>query len=265
MPKGQFYIYTMDVDNGRGSEPARLTEPNSFGHARLYFAAFDDHIQPSWSPDGKEILLVSNRGISLGSGAIWRAPVEHDCMRRARMILREETLYRTEPQWSPDGKRMVYSSHRGSQYNNLYVLPVNGGEPYQITHGDWDHFDPRWSPDGEWIAYISNQHGVSDLRLLRVVGGEERVLAIRRRVYRRPMGTLEVYVRDAATGQPSAARIYLRAADGKTYAPANTLLRVATRSTKGDYFNAEEHFLVDVPEGEANPGGGARVRILAGG
>ncbi len=249
-PRGPFYVYTMGVDNGRGSEPARLTEPHSFGHARLYFAALDDHIQPAWSPDGKEILLVSNRGISLGSGAIWRAPAVPDCMSQAHMILREETLYRTEPQWSPDGKRLLYSSHRGSQYDNLYVLPVDGGEPYQMTHGDWDHFDPRWSPDGQWIAYISNQHGVSDLRLLRVVGGEERTLEIRRRVYRRPMGTLEVYVKDASTGRPSAARFYLRAADGKTYAPANTLLRVATRSTKGDYFHAEEHFLVDVPAGE---------------
>ena len=30
-----------------------------------------------------------------------------------------------------DGKRILYSSHRGTQFDNLYVLPVNGGEPYQ--------------------------------------------------------------------------------------------------------------------------------------
>jgi WD40 repeat protein len=242
-PVGQFHIWVLDVENGRGAKPVRLTEPHSFGHARLYFNAYDDHIQPSWSPDGQEILLVSNREISLGSGAIWRARVEPDCMRNARMILREETLYRTEPQWSPEGKRILYSSHRGSQYDNLFVLPVDGGEPYQLTHGDWDHFDPRWSPDGEWIAYISNQHGISDLRLLRVVGGEERIVEIRRRVYRRPMGTLEVYLKEAA-------RVYLLASDGKTYTPSNAYQRAPARGTNGDFFHAEKSFVVDVPAGE---------------
>jgi Tol biopolymer transport system component len=118
------------------------------------------------------MLLISNRGIPLGSGAIWRATVEPNAMAKAKMILREETLYRTQPQWSPDGKRMLYSSHRGSQFDNLYVLPVDGGEPYQMTFGEWDHFDPRWSSDGERIAYISNQHGISELRILRAFGGE---------------------------------------------------------------------------------------------
>ena len=251
VPTGQFHVFVMPVDNGHGGEPVRLTEPHSFGHARLYFGMYDDHIEPSWSPDGKEILLVSNRGISLGSGAIWRAPAQADCMRDARMVLREETLYRTEPQWSHDGKRILYSSHRGSQFDNLYLLPAVGGEPYQLTHGDWDHFDPRWSPDGEWIAYISNQHGVSDLRLLRVVGGEERRVAIERRVYRRPVGTLKVLIKDAATGEPSAARIYLTASDGKTYAPANAFQRVGNRTAKGDFFHAERLFTVEVPAGDA--------------
>jgi len=251
-PGGQFHIYLLPMENGHAGEPVRLTEPHSFGHSRLYFGVFDDHIQPSWSPDGKELMLVSNRGISLGSGAIWRAPVEPDLMRNARMILREETLYRTEPQWSPDGKRILYSSHRGSQYDNLYVLPVSGGEPYQLTHGDWDHFDPRWSPDGEWIAYISNQHGVSSLHLLRVVGGEDRAVEIRRRVYRRPMGTLEVHMKDDATGQPTPARVYVLASDGKTYVPANAFQRASTRPVKGDFFDAEPHFVVDVPAGDVN-------------
>ena len=36
-PGGQFHIYVMPVENGRAGEPVRLTEPHSFGHARLYF------------------------------------------------------------------------------------------------------------------------------------------------------------------------------------------------------------------------------------
>ena len=242
-PRGQFHIFAMPIENGKAGEAVRITVPNSFGRARLYFSAEDDHISPTWSPDGKEMILVSNRGITLGSGAIWRVPVEPNAMAKARQILREETLYRTQPQWSADGKRILYSSHRGSQFNNLYVLPVDGGEPYQLTFGAWDHFDPRWSPDGEWILYVSNEHGLSDLRLLRTFGGEERKIEIRRRAYRRPMGKLEVSLNEPA-------RVYLKASDGKTYAPADAYLRIAARASRRDCFHAGRRFIVDVPPGE---------------
>jgi|SRR5712692_4702969 len=46
----------------------KITAENSYGRARLYFSPFDDHISPNWSPSGKEMLLISNRGIPLGSG-----------------------------------------------------------------------------------------------------------------------------------------------------------------------------------------------------
>src|ERR1051326_8902663 len=98
-PAGQFHIFIMPIENGRPGEMVRITDPHSFGHARLYFGIFDDHIQPAWSPDGRDLMLVSTRGISLGSGAIWRVTPGPDCMRNAKMVLREETLYRTEPQW----------------------------------------------------------------------------------------------------------------------------------------------------------------------
>src|SRR5208282_6948213 len=100
-------------------------------------------------------------------------PAEPNGMARAKLIRREDTLYRTRPDWSPDGTRIIYSSHLGGQFNNLYVLPVVGGEPYKMTFGDWGHFYPRWSPDGNRIAYVSNQSGLTDLRILEAFGGKE--------------------------------------------------------------------------------------------
>lgn len=243
-PPSGYHVYTLPFDNGKTGKPTQLTAEHSYGRARLYFSPTDDHISPNWSPNGKEMLLISNRGIPLGSGAIWRMPVEQNAMPKAKMVLREETLYRTQPQWSPDGKRLLYSSHRGSQFNNLYVLPVEGGEPYQMTFGDWDHFDPRWSPDGERIAYVSNRRGISELRVLRTYGGEDDAIDIQRRVWRRPMGKLEVRIRGAA-------RFYLTGADGKTYTPSTAYMRVAGRASRRDFFHAENRFTVDLPPGVA--------------
>ena len=56
----------------------QLTAGNDYGKDRLYFGPIDSHIEPTWSPDGEELILVSNRGIPLGSGSIWRMPVRPD-------------------------------------------------------------------------------------------------------------------------------------------------------------------------------------------
>ena len=249
--EGWYNIYSMPVENGVPGQPLRLTEDHAYANERLYFGSHDLHIQPTISPDGSTMILVSNRGIPLGSGALWRAPIQPDAMSAATRILREETLYRTRPRWSPDGSRILYSSHRGSQYSNLYVLPVDGGEPYQLTFGDWDRFDPRWSPDGEWIAYVSNRRGLSELRLLKTFGGEDRPVEIRRRVHRRPTGTLRVRVREAESGRLTEARIQLRAADGKAYAPADAFHRVAARALHSDAFHTTGEFSLQLPAGEA--------------
>ena len=251
-PDGWYHIYQLPMENGVPGEPVRLTEDNAYPNSRLYFGSQDLHIQPTFSPDGKEMILVSNRSIPLGSGAIWRAPVSRDAMSRATRILREETLYRTRPQWSPDGARILYSSHRGSQFTNLYVLPAQGGEPYQLTFGDWDHFDPRWSPDGEWIAYVSNRHGLSELRLLKTFGGEDRDVPISRRIHRRPTGTLRVVLADAASGRTTEARVRVRASDGKAYAPPDAYQRVASRALHLDFFHAGGEFSLELPTGEAS-------------
>ena len=184
-PNGYFNVFVMEVTDGKPGTVTQVTTDNDFGRERLYFSPIDVHISPSWSPDGRELLLVSNRNIPLGSGGIWRVPVGANVMGSpaAKLIHKEETLYRTRPQWSPDGKRLVYASHLGGQYTELFVLPTTGGEPYKLTFGEHDHFLPRWSPDGEWIAYISNEEGLPQLKLLKSWGGEQQRVRITERRY----------------------------------------------------------------------------------
>ena len=247
-PNGYFNLLVMDIRDGQPGAVTQLTQDNDFGRPRLYFGTHDLHIQPTWSPDGKEIIFLSNRNIPLGSGALWRMPVVANGMAQARRIHKEETLYRTRPHWSPDGTRIIYSSHLGGQFNNLFVLPVDGGEPYKLTFGEWDSFHPRWSPDGEWIAYVSNQEGVPQLRLLKSFGGLQKKVAIKSRRWQRSMESVRVQVQDATTGERMGARIYATASDGKTYVPVDTYHRIGRLGEH--FFHTDGTFVLEVPEGE---------------
>lgn len=249
-PNGYFNVYIREIRDGRfAGEAVAVTKDNSFGRDRLYFGEWDMHLSPSFFPDGRELLLVSNRNTPLGSGNVWRVPAVALGIEKAQVVLAEQTLYRPRPDVSIDGKRFVYASTRGSadQYNNLYVQPTSGGEPYKLTFFSDDAFHPRWSPDGEWIAYISNQGGLPQLALLETYGGEQRTIRITERIWKRPMGRLQVRTVDAQTGRETGARIHLRAADGKFYAPADAYARV---SGAGDsLFHTTGTFELEVPEG----------------
>jgi hypothetical protein len=253
-PNGFFNVYVRPIEGDRWSGPEiAVTSDHDFGKDRLYFGPMDMHLSPAWMPDGTELLLVSNRDVPLGSGNVVRVPARADGIREAQTILREQTLYRTRPDVSPDGRRFVYSSTAGAadQFNNLYVQPTIGGEPYKLTFFQHDAFHPRWSPDGEWIAYVTNQAGLPGLELLETHGGARRSLPITGRRWHMPVGRLSVTVHAEGVEEPVAARVTLLAGDGKYYAPGEAYARIGQR---GAYpaFHTEGTFTLRIPPGTAD-------------
>jgi dipeptidyl aminopeptidase/acylaminoacyl peptidase len=90
----------------------------------------------------------------------------------------------SEIRLSPSGDEVIYSQQRTDRdteekYCNLWVVPTNGGKPFQFTFGDQTDTQPRWSPDGEMIAFLSNR-GDKDkpnqIYLIPFRGGEARRL-----------------------------------------------------------------------------------------
>ncbi len=249
-PSGYFNVYVRGVRDGQwDGEEIAITEDNNYGNDRLYFGAWDMAITPTWLPDGRELLFVSNRNMPLGSGNVLRAAVAPSSVEESQTVLSEQTLYRTRPDVSLDGKRFIYASTGGSadQFTNLYVQPTVGGEPYKMTFFSHDAFHPRFSPDGEWIAYIGNKEGLPQLELLETYGGAQRTIHITDRRWRRPMGVLSVRTVVAGSSTPVGSRVHLRASDGKFYAPTTAYARGS--GVGDDIFHHEGTFRVEVPPG----------------
>src|SRR5947209_7915528 len=249
---GRFHIFLGQFANGELTNLQRLTGENRSTLPRYYYSPFDHEISPAWSPDGSEIMFVSNRGHIYGTGGFWRMKPEPGA--EAREIHYEETTWKARPDFSPDGKRIVYSSYLGQAWNQLWVIPTEGGDPFPLSYGDFDNINPRWSPDGKQIAFISNRNGNTSLWLQTVLGGAQTQLVIKERHYLKPVGHLGIKVLDPA-GHPTAARIFITGEDGRAYAPDNAWINAddnfdrSERRFEAHYFHSSGNVDVTVPAG----------------
>jgi hypothetical protein len=186
-----------------------------------------------------------------------------------REVHYEETTWKGRPDWSRDGKRVVYASYLGRQWHQLWLLSVdprretgeglglgyNPADPFQLTYGDFDATAPRWSPDGGAIAYVSNERGNTSLWVLAMPGGGREEVIARRRRYRNPVATLRLVVTDGTGDGTMPARLSVRGADGRAYAPNDTWIHAddgfdrGQRSYEFTYFHADTA-TVTVPAGQ---------------
>jgi dipeptidyl aminopeptidase/acylaminoacyl peptidase len=113
---------------------------------------------PAISPDGKSIVIVVSRVnwdedrydsqralVDIATGA----------QRRLTNIRKGLDL----PQWSPSGDRLEFVAAAGVEKKvvaQVFVLPMNGGEPQQITTAPLGVEQFAWRPDGKDIAYVTS-------------------------------------------------------------------------------------------------------------
>ena len=255
-PNGNYNIYVMPIANGVPGKPQMLTHDFELIPPTVYYGKWALHIHPTWTRDGKELILISNRDNKHGSGGFYRMRAEPGAP--LHRFYYEETTWKARPTLSPDGAKLVYSSYLGRQWQQLWAMPPKGGDTFPLTYGEFDRTSPRWSPDGTRIAFISNETGDTSLWLFHWFGGRLEPVPVDKLVYKRPMGRLRVRVLDAATGKPMPVRVHLNAADGRAYAPSKSWYRadwmMYDQMDRNEYyyFHTRGEFEVDLPPGKTD-------------
>ncbi|MGA8620768.1 MAG: CehA/McbA family metallohydrolase [Candidatus Sulfotelmatobacter sp.] len=255
--RGHFHIFVGRFEDGELSDVQQLTPENVSPLPRYYYSQVDHEISPVWSRDGSEILFISNRGHIHGTGGFWRMKAQPGA--EAREIHYEETTWKARPDFSPDGKRMVYASYLGQSWHQLWVMPAASGDAFPISYGDYDNINPRWSPDGSKIAFISNRSGNTSLWIQTIPGGAQSEVLTRERKYLKPMGKLLLRVADPG-GKPVAARVFVTAEDGRAYAPEGAWMEAddsfdrKERPFEAHYFDTNGVSSITVPAGKVQVG-----------
>ena len=108
---------------------------------------------------------------------IWRLEVPGSAgQHSAPTRLIASTASDSNPQYSPDGERIVFSSGR-SGTTEIWVSDRDGRNPMRLTNmGGPVTGTPRWSPDGRQIAFDSMEGSNRDIYVVSANGGQHRRL-----------------------------------------------------------------------------------------
>jgi dipeptidyl aminopeptidase/acylaminoacyl peptidase len=156
------------------SAPAAEPEADELETSVARMAAIGYSFGASFSPDGRQIVFVSS---GTGVPQAWRAGTDGADLEQVTKF--EDPV--GGALWSPAGERLAVSVAPGGGLNTqIYLLPVEGGEPRQITEGGQvNNWLTEWSRNGRYLAYSSNAagNGGMDCWLYDTDSGEARLIA----------------------------------------------------------------------------------------
>lgn len=133
---------------------------------------------PSWAPDGMRLVFVSPCKGNLGIG---EAPPRGTSLYIIHADGSNLTPLTTvpggdfEPAWSPDGKRIAFTSLRDGSMQ-VYVLNLADMSSTRLTNfgPGVEARQPAWSPDGKQIVFVVKRVGAYQIWMMNDVGAEAR-------------------------------------------------------------------------------------------
>jgi len=138
---------------------------------RLPIAGAGWAIRPALNRKGNRLAYTS----VVYSSSIWRAPItpDHKITPPLEHFI-SSTGLEEGPQYSPDGKHIVFQSTR-TGYHEIWRADADGSNPIQLTHIAKNLTGtPRWSPDSKWISFDSRPAGHSHVFIINAEGGQPR-------------------------------------------------------------------------------------------
>lgn len=125
----------------------QIDEPHPYYYRELYLPQLTSGPSSlTWGPDAKELIYSM-------SGTLWRQKL---ASKEAAQIT-DGAGYDYQPDWSPDGKAVVYVSYQKDAME-LWLLDLTSGQTKQLTEGGAVNLEPRWSPDGKRLVWVSTQY-----------------------------------------------------------------------------------------------------------
>lgn len=144
-------VFVMDAD---GSHVRQLTQLRPGSDT-------EDH-GPTWSPDGRRIAFMRSDKAT-DTSAIYTVNADGGGLRLVRRMP-HEWPGAGEPDWSPDGSRLLYTTYclfgncgqpaTGAQ---LFTIDPNGRRLRQLTDLPGNSYNGRWAPDGKKIVFARNR------------------------------------------------------------------------------------------------------------
>jgi dipeptidyl aminopeptidase/acylaminoacyl peptidase len=172
-PNGRWILF----ESGRRGGSSLMVVSADANTTSFLSAPGDECSAARWSADGSAIAYVerSDEHFS-GSIRVLNFDPETGQPKSAARTLYTSPVDRgggwsiRDVEWSPDGKQIA-TVLQNTGWDHIYLESVGGGNPRQITDGNFEDESPRFSSDGKSIAFISSRGGILEVTNLWVMPG----------------------------------------------------------------------------------------------